>query len=478
MNVAIYMRYSCDNQDSSSIEYQRNNLKEFCKRQEYIIVKEYSDEAVSGQKEERDAFQEMMSDARLKERIFDKIIVFTYSRFSRHPGHVFKYYLELEDLGIELISASEPLLNGTVKYTYLGFVFGSAYTDVKNVSMYAHAGMKAKADKGGFCGGTAPYGYDIVDEKYVINPTEAEAVKLIFKMYLDGRSYKSMADELNRNGYRTKNNGNFRKTSFYDILKQEKYIGTLVWDKRAAKTSTLKRNNSRHKPRSEQSLVAGGCPQIIPEDMFWEVQEELKRGRQGGRLGTGYHHYMLSGLRIMKCPNCGAYYTGLTKTNHGKIKKYYACPNHKYNGCPSKDIRADYIEKFVSAVISINTIKSSTYIALNKSIKKICGNDITINKIRGKEKAINNVMNAIQLSPSSLLAERLDVLEREKAELEAKLSKNTVTIAGDKAGIKEMRRSFARVLRESGDTEIRDLIKMIVQEIVIEEDRVDVVLSA
>lgn len=41
-----------------------------------------------------------------------------------------------------------------------------------------------------------------------------------------------------------------------------------------------------------------------------------------------------------------------------------------------------------------------------------------------------------------------------------------------------MRRSFARVLRESGDTEIRDLIKMIVQEIVIEEDRVDVVLSA
>ena len=43
---------------------------------------------------------------------------------------------------------------------------------------------------------------------------------------------------------------------------------------------TLKRNNSKHKPREAQSLVAGGCPQIIPEDMFWEVQDELKRGRQ------------------------------------------------------------------------------------------------------------------------------------------------------------------------------------------------------
>ena len=53
----------------------------------------------------------------------------------------------------------------------------------------------------------------------------------------------------------------------------------------------------------------------------------------------------------------------------------------------------------------------------------------------------------------------------------------STTDVRDKAGIKEMRRSFAKVLRESGDTEIRDLIKMIVQEIIIEEDRVDVVLS-
>ena len=54
----------------------------------------------------------------------------------------------------------------------------------------------------------------------------------------------------------------------------------------------------------------------------------------------------------------------------------------------------------------------------------------------------------------------------------------STTDVRDKAGIKEMRRSFAKVLRESGDTEIRDLIKMIVQEIIIEEDRVEVVLSA
>jgi hypothetical protein len=54
----------------------------------------------------------------------------------------------------------------------------------------------------------------------------------------------------------------------------------------------------------------------------------------------------------------------------------------------------------------------------------------------------------------------------------------STTDVRDKAGIKEMRNSFAKVLRESGDTEIRDLIKMIVQEIIIEEDRVDVVLSA
>ena len=62
--VCLYQRYSSDNQSENSIEYQRKFNTEFCKSKGYDIVMEYNDEAVTGQKENREEFQKMFADAK------------------------------------------------------------------------------------------------------------------------------------------------------------------------------------------------------------------------------------------------------------------------------------------------------------------------------------------------------------------------------------------------------------------------------
>ena len=61
--VCLYQRYSSDNQSENSIEYQRKFNTEFCKSKGYDIVMEYNDEAVTGQKENREEFQKMFAEA-------------------------------------------------------------------------------------------------------------------------------------------------------------------------------------------------------------------------------------------------------------------------------------------------------------------------------------------------------------------------------------------------------------------------------
>ncbi|MFT9057687.1 MAG: recombinase family protein [Ethanoligenens sp.] len=64
-------------------------------------------------------------------------------------------------------------------------------------------------------GGLPPLGYDVTPDKhYVINPIEAEAVKLIFTMYADGQGYSTIISALNQKGYKTKRGSHLEKIAF------------------------------------------------------------------------------------------------------------------------------------------------------------------------------------------------------------------------------------------------------------------------
>ncbi len=152
-----------------------------------------------------------------------------------------------------------------------------------------------------------PYDVDVVSKMLIINEKEAQAVRKIFAMYTKGASLTEIADELNRLGYMTKLDRAFGKTSLHDIIRNKKYCGYYVYNRRASAVGD-KGNSHKDKPKEDIVEVKGAVPEIIFEDTYNKVQE-IANGRKikSGAYSTK-RVYLLSGH--VKCGHCCCNMTG------------------------------------------------------------------------------------------------------------------------------------------------------------------------
>ena len=120
--VVAYYRYSSNNQDENSIEYQRLAAQEYCKRNNYDLVKEYIDEAKTGTNDNRAGFLQMKKDAS-KFPTWDAVIFYDFSRFSRDVSLAIQDTAYFHDLDIDLISITQPLDNSNEGYLMRHFIY-------------------------------------------------------------------------------------------------------------------------------------------------------------------------------------------------------------------------------------------------------------------------------------------------------------------------------------------------------------------
>ena len=126
-NVVIYCRYSSTKQDSGfSIEAQLNACREYCAKNELIIVKEYIDEAISGRSSDRPQFNQMLEDA--KTDTFSQIIVHKFDRFSRNRTHSVIFKAKLQKHNVAVISVTEFIDNSNA----YGVVMESLYESLSH----------------------------------------------------------------------------------------------------------------------------------------------------------------------------------------------------------------------------------------------------------------------------------------------------------------------------------------------------------
>ena len=132
-------------------------------------------------------------------------------------------------------------------------------------------------------------------QKYIINEYEAEAVRLIFRMYLDGYSYTEIIDTLNSRGYRTRKGIPFAKNSLYAILRNERYTGVYIYVKDSTKNP--KGKYVRHGEYDPDAVIRipGGIPAIISEDDFHRVQAKMKERQHKAAKFSAKQEYLLSG---------------------------------------------------------------------------------------------------------------------------------------------------------------------------------------
>jgi DNA invertase Pin-like site-specific DNA recombinase len=109
MNIAVYARVSTMN--GQDPEMQLRELREYCKRRDWTVTREYVDAGISGAKEKRPELDRLLAEAH--RRNFDAVVVWRFDRFARSVSHLLRALETFRSLGIEFVSLSEQVDTST-----------------------------------------------------------------------------------------------------------------------------------------------------------------------------------------------------------------------------------------------------------------------------------------------------------------------------------------------------------------------------
>lgn len=428
--VALYARFSSDNQRTESIDAQIRAMEAYCKQHGFVIVERYIDEAKSALTDRRPAFQQMISDS--SNGNFNILLVHKLDRFARNRYDSAIYKRELKKNGVAVYSVLENLDNSPESIMMEAVLEGMSEYYSINLSREVMKGLRETALQCKHTGGKPALGYDVdpVSKRLVINEQEAETVRLIFRMCADGYGYTAILDALHERGMLTKHGREFQKNSLHAILINPKYKGLYTFNLRTSRGPNGTRNNHTYKPDDEVIAIEGGCPAIVDPATFTKVQQRVVDHKRAGMRYAAKENYLLSGR--VYCKDCGKSMGGSAR-HSGRNKLYYVtyrCLTRKHS-CNNKEINRDYLDAYVVMLLEQHMLNP-------RAMKKIAGrihdrtehpmDNEAVQRMQSELEAVTeglqNVADAVAagLMSDTLLA-RLNELETRKAELEEALEK-------------------------------------------------------
>ena len=481
--VALYARFSSDNQRSESIDAQIRAMTAYCEQHHFVIVKTYIDEARSATTDRRPAFQQMIRDS--SSYIFNILLVHKLDRFARNRYDSAVYKRELKKNGVTVYSVLENLDDSPESIMMEAVLEGMSEYYSQNLAREVMKGLRETALQCKHTGGKPPLGYDVDPEtkRLVTNPEEAETVKLIFSMYSRGYGYSPILDKLHALGRRTKNGNEFQKNSLYSILSNPKYQGMYVFNRSSAKNSVGKRNTHLYKDDDEIIYVEGGCPQIVDSVTFAKVQDILTANRHAGRRNTSRESYLLSGK--VYCRECGRSMVGNMRHSGSSKTLYvtYRCLSRK-TVCRNKEINRDYLDHYIVGLVETHILNASALRKLKNNILKHAetlpqesiADDLP--SLREIEDALMNVTDAIEAGLlSDALVARLKILEEEKARLQKFASDCRKTVHADEIDPSAILAQYYEVRNSPSSSAYKTFIRSFIERIDIGRYSVRIVLK-
>lgn len=483
-----YCRFSSDGQREESIDAQKRAIKEYASKNGYELHNFYIDRAVSGKStENRTEFLAMIED--VKQGGISAVIVHKSDRFARNRFDSAIYRRELEKNDCALLSVTENFDNSPESIILQSVIEGYNEYYSKNLRREVMKGLKENALSCRFTGGVPPLGYNINPEnlRYEINNFEAEAVRLIFKMYLDGYGYSSIIDELNRRSFTTKRGKPFGKNSLYEVLRNEKYTGVYIYNKCVPVGNDGKWN--RHQTRSEEEIIRieDGIPQIISKEDFKRVQEKMAERKHKSATYKAKQEYLLSGK--IRCGHCGSIYCGNSRKATKKNPLYISYNCSKKNGsikCKNPGIKRDYIEELVLKKLSSTVFRDDVIPTIlakynEYAISRNTEYQTAINQIQQKlketEKSISNIVEAVVSTGSIALADKLKEFENTKQQLTQSLidaERKVSQLTTSKHNIKSAFYKAKQMLRSGTLKNRKAIVEKYVKQIIMYADRIEI----
>ena len=342
--VALYARYSSDQQSATSIEDQLRICREQAAREGWSVTAVYKDAAISGASVIlRPGIQTLLQDA--QGRQFDVVMAEALDRISRDQADIATLFKHMQFAGIPIVTLAE----GEISELHVGLKGTMNALFLKDLARKTHRGLRGRVEQGKSGGGIS-YGYDVVRRlnsegepirgERTINADQAEVVRRIFREFACGIPPRRIAQRLNAEGIPgpggrpwggTTVRGHTKRGS--GLVNNELYIGRLVWNRqRFIKDPSTGRRVARLNPESD--WIVAEVPELrIIDDATWQAakarQAQITTQYAGVIAGIHAAHNPLNRTHRPKSPlsgllRCGCCDGPYTLRGQGR----FACSNH------------------------------------------------------------------------------------------------------------------------------------------------------
>lgn len=310
--VCAYARVSSERDEafhslSSQISYYQ---KKIANHPDWEYVGVYADRGITGTKDARPQFQEMLTACRKGE--IDIILAKSITRFARNTVILLETVRELKSLGID-IHFEEERIETLSKggELMLSILAARAQEESRSASENQLWRIRKCYEKGIPVTGNC-LGYRMVDHQFLIDDEEESTVKHIFDLFNHGIGPAMIAKQLTRDGIKNRF-GKIRwsATTIRQILRNEKYCGDLKLQKKYVTDYITKKSVNNHGERPAY-YVKDAHDSIISKEDFEKTQEEIRKRSKNvdvSKIRYPFSHFIL-------CEKCGRYF-GRRRTNSG-----------------------------------------------------------------------------------------------------------------------------------------------------------------
>lgn len=294
------------------------------------LVDIYADEGITGTSEDkRDEFKRLITDC--KRGKIDRIYTKSISRFARNTKDCLKNLRLLKSLGISVFFEKENIDTSNVSDEMMITLMGGlAQEESTSISQNMRWSIRKRMANGTYVQSVAPYGYDMVDGNFVINPKTSKVVKDIFKWYLEGMGAASIARILNDNGILTgMNEIAWTHRMVIYVLTNEKYAGDTLMQK-SFYTEVMPAKKHVNRGERKKYYVSDTHDPIISKGDFDKVQKMLAEQRRKYYVSAKEKHPLGS---MIKCSYCNKTY----RRKKSNERYYWSCITHdnRADQCPA-----------------------------------------------------------------------------------------------------------------------------------------------
>ena len=366
--IAGYARISVDEEldrDNTSIENQKAIISDFVARKfpgsELVF---YEDRDRSGYTfEQREGYQAMRRE--LVAHRLDILVVKDFSRFSRRNSRGLVELEDLRDAGVRIISIGDNIdFPNDDDWLKIQFQFLLNEMPVTDTSRKVKSVIRRRQEDGKWiC--AAPYGYIVnKQQQFEVVPVEADVIRRIYRLYIDGWGYKRIANSLTGDGiptprmtererkiaegedYRRSVKSAWSIVTIQTILDNDFYIGTL----RQGKYQRAKINGRDvRRDETEQIVIENHHQPIIDYRIFATVRALREKRAKYNYRGVKINDNVYSGF--LECGDCGAPMFALGRRD---LKPAYTCGTYHRRGtagCTTHHIRVDKLDELVKLYV-------------------------------------------------------------------------------------------------------------------------------